>query len=112
MLSFSAAVAASRAAIESDSGSQPPIAFHEFSETPRIEGRWYPEAAAHPGQRSHANGFVARPELFLKDANGRSFTIAPFFRYDAADPERTHADLHEAYLLPFGEIGSPLRDAA
>ena len=106
VLSFSTAVSASGAANESDSGAQSLIAFHEFSGSLRIEGRWYPESAAHPGQRSHANGVVAKPELFLEDAAGRSFTIAPFFRYDAADPERTHADLHEAYLLLFGEIGA------
>ena len=106
VLSFSTAVAASGAASESDSGAQPLVTFHEFSGSLSVEGRWYPEDAAHPGQRSHANGFVAKPELFLEDAAGRSFTIAPFLRYDAADPERTHADLHEAYLLLFGEIGA------
>ena len=78
---------------------------HEFSGRLSLESRWYPEAAAHPGQRSHASGFVAAPKLYLEDAAGGSFTLAPFFRYDAADPRRTHADLHEAYLLLFGEIG-------
>ena len=88
-----------------DSVADPWIAFHEFSGSFGIAGRWYPNGGAHPGQRSHGNGFVATPELYLEDVAGRSFTLAPFFRYDAADSQRTHADLHEAYLLLFGEIG-------
>ena len=78
---------------------------HELSGSFRIESRWFPEPADHPGQRSHASGFVAEPTLHLEDDEGRSFTLTPFFRYDSADSRRTHADLHEAYLLLFGEIG-------
>ena len=70
-----------------------------------IETRWYPDSALHPGQRSHAGGFTAKPELYAEDAEGRSLTISPFFRYDSADPRRTHADLREAFLLLFGELG-------
>ncbi len=77
----------------------------EFSGRLNVESRWFPEAGAHPGQRSHASGFVAAPKLYLEDAAGRSLTLAPFFRYDNADSRRTHADLREAYLLLFGEIG-------
>ena len=78
---------------------------HEFSGHLNAESRWFPEAGAHAGQRSLASGFVAAPELYLEDAEGRSLTLAPFFRYDNTDPRRTHADLREAYLLLFGEIG-------
>ena len=81
------------------------IVDHEFSGSLSLEGRWYPRTAAHPGQRAHASGFVVAPKLYLEDVDGRSLTLAPFFRYDAADPHRTHADLREAYLLLFGEIG-------
>ena len=80
----------------------------EFSGRLSLEGRWYPETGAHPGQRTHASGFVAAPELYLEDIEGRSLTLAPFFRYDAADRSRTHADLREAYLLLYGEIGNNL----
>ena len=31
--------------------------------------------------------------------------MTPFFRFDAADPDRTHADLREAYLLLYGDVG-------
>ena len=78
---------------------------HEFSGRLNVESRWFPEASAHAGQRSHASGFVATPQLYLEDAAGRSLTLSPFFRYDNADSRRTHADLREAYLLLFGEIG-------
>ena len=78
---------------------------HVFSGRLNAESRWFPEAGAHAGQRSHASGFVAEPRLYLEDAAGRSLTLAPFFRYDNTDPRRTHADLREAYLLLFGEIG-------
>ena len=88
-----------------DSVADPWIAFHEFSGSLAVARRWYPKTGAHPGQRSHTNGFVATPQLHLEDAAGRSFIFAPFFRYDAADAQRTHADLREAYLLLFGEVG-------
>ena len=88
-----------------DSVAEPWIAYHKFSGTLGVAGRWYPDTGAHPGQGAHGNGFVAAAEFLLEDAAGRSFTLAPFFRYDAADSQRTHAHLQEAYLLLFGEIG-------
>ena len=81
------------------------IADYDFSGSIGIEGRWYPESALHPGQRDHASGFVLEPEFYVEDIAGRSFTLAPFFRYDAADSRRTHVDLREAYLLMFGAMG-------
>ncbi len=79
---------------------------HQFSGRSSLETRWFPESAAHDGQRRHASGFAAAPRLSLADADGRSLTLAPFFRYDSADPRRTHADLREAGLLLFGEVGA------
>ena len=78
---------------------------HEFSGSFRLESRWYPESAAYSDQRSLASGFVAEPTLFIEDEAGRSLTLTPYFRYDSADARRTHADLHEAYVLLFGELG-------
>ena len=69
------------------------------------ETRLYPETAAHPGQRSHASGFAAEATVYMEDDEGRSITITPFFRYDAGDPDRTHADLREAFLLLYGDVG-------
>ncbi len=81
------------------------IADHELSGRLALESRWYYQDGAHSGQRSHASGVVVEPKLYVEDAEGRSLTLAPFFRYDAADPRRTHLDVREAYLLLLGEIG-------
>ena len=69
------------------------------------ELRLYPESAAHPRQRSHAGGLAVEATAYIEDDEGRSFTLTPFFRYDAGDPDRTHADLREAYLLLYGDVG-------
>ena len=70
-----------------------------------IENLWYPNKGAHADQRAYATGIVAAPEFYLSDYGNWSFTIEPFFRYDSADSQRTHADLRKAYYLVFGEIG-------
>jgi len=77
----------------------------EFSGELGLETRVYPGGALHAGQRAHASGATIAPTLYAEDEEGRSVSISPFFRYDAADPQRTHADLREAYLLLFGEAG-------
>ena len=77
----------------------------EFSGSVAVEGRWFPQDGAFAGQRSLATGFVAEPRLYLEDVAGRSFTFAPFCRYDHSDPRRTHFELQEAYLLLLGEVG-------
>ena len=69
------------------------------------ETRLYPETAAHPRQRSHASGFAGEATAYIEDDDGRSFTVTPFYRYDAGDPDRTHADVREAYLLLHGDVG-------
>ena len=77
----------------------------EFSGRLSPETRLYPASAAHPGQRSHASGFAAEVTAYMEDDEGRSITITPFYRYDAGDPDRTHGDLREAYLLLYGDVG-------
>ncbi len=82
--------------------------FVEFVEvTGRLspETRLYPETAAYPGQRSHASGLAAEMTLYMEDEDGRSITVTPFYRYDAGDPDRTHGDLREAFLLLYGDLG-------
>ena len=69
------------------------------------EIRLYPKSAANPGQRSHASGLVAEATAYIEDDEGRSITVTPFFRYDAGDPDRTRADLREAYILLYGDVG-------
>ena len=81
------------------------IEYHEFSGRMSVDGRWYPQSAAYPDQRSHAGGFSVAPKLYLEDEEGRSVTLEGFYRLDGGDSHRTHADLREAYLLLFGELG-------
>ena len=70
-----------------------------------MQTRLYPQSAEHPDQRSHSSGVAAEVTAYMEDDEGRSLTITPFFRYDAGDRERTHADLREAYFLVYGDIG-------
>ncbi len=79
---------------------------YELSGRFSIESQWYPESAAHPDQRGHATGVVMEPEVYFDSIEGWSFSLAPFLRYDSADLRRTHADLREAYLLLFGDVGN------
>ena len=81
------------------------IAHSELSGRIAAEGRWFYQDNAHLGQDSHNSGFVVEPKLYIEDDGGRSLTLKPFFRYDAGDPGRTHADLREGYFLIFGEAG-------
>ncbi len=70
-----------------------------------LQARWYPESPAFRDQRSSTGGLVLEPTLYGEAGGQTSFTVTPFYRYDSADPERTHADLREAYLLTYGEWG-------
>ena len=81
------------------------IDFFELSGRYSPETRLYPETPAFPDQRSHASGFAAEITAYMEDDEGRSVTVTPFYRFDAGDPERTHADLREAFLLLYGDIG-------
>lgn len=81
------------------------IEYHEFYGTLSMENRWFPESAAHAGQRDADTTFVAEPSLYLETADGTSFTLETFFRYDSADSERHLVDVREAYLLFLGLIG-------
>ena len=77
----------------------------DFSGDLSLQGRWYPESPAFPGQLSTASGVVVEPTLHAGSAQGTSFTFTPFYRYDSADSQRTHADVREAYMLMYGDWG-------
>ena len=77
----------------------------DFSGDLSLQGRWYPESPAFPGQRSGTGGLVAEPTLYADVAAATSVTVTAFYRYDSADSRRTHADLREAYLLTYGDLG-------
>ena len=65
----------------------------------------YPQSAEYPGQRSYAGGLALETTVYAESEGGTSITLTPFLRYDAGDPERTYADLREAYLLMYGDAG-------
>lgn len=83
----------------------PAAAQHEISGRVAVESRWFPRQGAYPGQRNAAGGLAVESKLYLQVAESTGFTLVPFFRYDAADPARTHGDLREAYLLFSGPLG-------
>ena len=95
-----AAVCAVSTAAADDGGLE-----YEISGKIALEGRWFPDEAAHPGQRGATIGHTAQATLHVAHEDGASFTLTPFWRHDSADAERSHADLREAYLLLFGELG-------
>ena len=57
----------------------------ELSGRMSVESRWHPKTGAWSGQRSHGSGIVVEPRVYLEDARGRSFTLAPFLRLDAVE---------------------------
>ena len=70
-----------------------------------IESRVFPLDGVVAEQEPVATGAVAEPTLYLEGRGRWSVTLTPFLRYDNADPRRTHADVREAYVLLFGDIG-------
>ena len=77
----------------------------DFSGRLSTEAWLYPQSAAYPGQRSYAGGLALETTVYTENEEGTSITLTPFLRYDAGDPERTYADLREAYLLMYGDAG-------
>ena len=82
------------------------IAVADFTGRLSAQSRWFPQSALFSGQRAHASGFVAEPNLYVEDEGGLILNVTPFFRYDSADGRRTHFDLREAYVLLSGAIGN------
>ena len=68
-----------------------------------LQGRWYPQSPAFIGQSSSTVGAVANPSLYVEFTPNTSFTFSPLYRFDRADPQRTHGDVRDAYLLVFGD---------
>jgi len=65
-----------------------------------VQGRWFWESPQFDDQRDGDVSLSFEPEYYKEWANGlRAITFAPFARIDSTDPERTHADIHEAHYL-------------
>ncbi len=63
-----------------------------------VEGRYFLHDPIHSGQREQEASIAGQPEFYQEWAT-TSFTIAPFFRIDSADSERSHFDLREFFVL-------------
>jgi hypothetical protein len=59
------------------------------------EARFFPNEPAHQGQERHSASLALEPEYYQRFDGGSSITLVPFYRYDSADPERTHFDIRE-----------------
>ncbi len=65
-----------------------------------VQGRWFWESPQFDDQRDGDVSLSFEPEYYKEWANGlRAITFVPFARIDSTDPERTHADIHEAHYL-------------
>ncbi|CZF83771.1 hypothetical protein [Grimontia marina] len=71
----------------------------EFEGEMAFEHRQYFQSGT-IGQKKSQFSVALEPEFFWQTEEGNtSFTLVPFFRADALDDERTHADIREALLL-------------
>ena len=70
----------------------------EFSGVAAYEPRWFVSDAQFADQfNGLQHSFLTEPEFFLEVGNDDQFSFIPFFRYDARDDDRTHADIREAF---------------
>ncbi len=84
---------------------------NEWSGYLATEGRYFFNAPLHPDQGEQSRSFSGQPE-FYQEWPTKSITIAPFFRIDSADSERSHFDLRELFFLWFPgnfELGIGIR---
>lgn len=76
-----------------------------------VEGRYFLNDPLHSGQREQQVSIAGQPEFYQEWAT-TSLTIAPFFRIDSADSERSHFDLRELFVLWYPddfEVGIGIR---
>jgi len=76
----------------------PIFAAGEWSGNIALEARLFPEETLYQGQEQQNLSLAVSPEYYL-DWNDETQRLVfhPFFRYDANDDERTHADMIELY---------------
>lgn len=69
-----------------------------------LEQRQFLESPLDASQHYGYASVVLRPEYYQSwDESRQSLTIAPFYRWDQYDDNRTHSDLRELYWLYIGE---------
>ena len=76
----------------------PVFAAGEWSGNISVETRLFPEETLHQGQGQQNFSLAVSPEYYLDWNNeAQRLVFHPFFRYDANDDERTHAEMMELY---------------
>tara|TARA_R110002072_G_scaffold84388_23_gene191471 strand:- start:968 stop:2173 length:1206 start_codon:yes stop_codon:yes gene_type:complete len=76
----------------------PRIDWGEWSGYISFDARLFPKSPEFPDQQDQDFSLALKPEYYTDWANGdQQFVFAPFFRYDTADNQRTHADIRELY---------------
>lgn len=76
-----------------------PLMAGEWEHTLMLEGRLFVDEPLYAGQERNSASVAFETEYYTEiGEDGLSFTFKPFFRYDSADDERTHADLREAFF--------------
>lgn len=60
-----------------------------------VEGRYFMDPPRLAQQEKHNVSVALQPEYYHVWENGNTLTVAPFFRYDSADNERSHGDIRE-----------------
>jgi hypothetical protein len=59
------------------------------------EARLFANEPAHQDQERNSGSLALQLEYYQLLDGGSSITLVPFYRYDNADPERTHFDMRE-----------------
>jgi hypothetical protein len=69
-----------------------------------MEGTWFVDEPAYPGQEEHNLSVSAQAEFHWSWNEGAdSLTVTPFARWDQQDDERSHADIREFMWLHVGD---------
>ncbi len=72
----------------------------ELSGYVAFEANLFAHAPLYEAQKNHAVSLSFKPEYYHEWQSGdRSVTFTPFIRLDSADPERTHFDIRELFML-------------
>lgn len=68
----------------------------EWSGYAELQGRYFPQDAAHENQSDHLLSLAIQPEYYQRwDSGKQSLLLVPFLRWDSEDEERTHGDIRE-----------------
>lgn len=75
-----------------------------FSGSAGVELRWFLDDAAIPGQlEDDQASLILEPEIRWRSSDrAHQINVVPFYRWDAADDERSHGDLREGYYRYVG----------